>query len=152
MSFCGVWAGFCFVNLTDERGDPLTRITNGIIEKCWGCPKESSTDQNQTPVDYTNNTLDKTRCQAENFMEEMKSDVNSSDSDKEDEFDKQNHKGGCSKKKSYKLRAIRNSIIRVVIKILRNSLAQLPQFINETLPNFDAYAKSTIYGQCLSKL
>ncbi len=35
MPYCGVWAGFCFVNLTDENGEPMTRITNGVMDKFW---------------------------------------------------------------------------------------------------------------------
>lgn len=99
MPFCGVWAGFCFVNLTDEEGEALTRITNGIIERFWGYRKKGQTQLAQTPINYSNNTLEKTRGQARIFIKEMRgevvsTDTDSSDSDKEDELDEYKHKEG----------------------------------------------------------
>ena len=107
MPYCVIWAGFCFAGLTDEEGENITRITNGIIEKYWGFKKKGQTHIAQTPINYSNNTLERTRGQARNFIKEMRGEVvdttdtndsSVSDSDKEDELDEYRHKEAWSKK------------------------------------------------------
>ena len=103
MPYCGVWAGFCFVNMTDEDGNALTRITNGIIEKFWSYRKKNI-PQALTPVNYSNKTLDKTRGQARIFIKEMKGEEpvstdSSEDESENDELVEYKHKEGWSKKR-----------------------------------------------------
>ena len=106
MPYCAIWGGFCFATLTDEEGEALTRITNGIIERFWSYKKKSQSYLAQTPINYTNSSLDKTRGQARIFIKSMKGEEvcsdsidSSSDSDIEDELNEHNHKEGWSKKR-----------------------------------------------------
>ena len=99
MPYCAIWSGFCFATLTDEEGEALTRITNGIIERFWSYKKKSQSYLAQTPINYTNSSLDKTRVQARIFIKSMKGEEVYSDSDIEDELNEHNHKEGWSKKR-----------------------------------------------------
>jgi hypothetical protein len=109
MPYCGIWAGFCFVNLYDyTENKPFTRISNKVIEKFWGYRKMNLENRVQTPINYSNKTLEKTRDQALLFKQAMKNQAHSSSSeidsetDSDDELDKSNHKDGGKRKRKLK--------------------------------------------------